>query len=93
MSGASQAGSGALLTPIIGATSTAASSAGRRSTRVRSSRWPPIEWPIATCGPGVAARQSVDQRGEIVDQRVEAVELAAADVAARARPGRASRRR
>ena len=61
MSGASQAGIGALFTPIIGATSTAASSAGLRSTSVRSSRCPPIEWPIATCGPGAAARQSASK--------------------------------
>ena len=69
ISGASQAGIGALLTTIIGATSTAASSAGLRSTSVRSSKCPPIEWPIATCGPGVAGAPVGEQGGEIVDQR------------------------
>ena len=52
---AAAAGIGALLIPTIGATSTAAASGGFRSARRRSRMCPPIEWPTATCGPGVCA--------------------------------------
>ena len=83
MSGASQAGIGALLTSIIGATSTAASSAGRCSTRVRSSRCPPIEWPMATCGPGPAARQSAIRAARSSTSGSKLVETVAAPVAPR----------
>jgi hypothetical protein len=55
---ATAGGSGQLLMPIIGATSTAACTLCGRSASMRSSRCPPIEWPIATCGPGASDDQA-----------------------------------